>query len=54
MMKSKNKIIELILDGLNTDGDHHKQWYLEEILKKIVGKKKFNALKEDTDWEKGV
>jgi len=27
-----NKIIQLCIDGLCTDGGHHKQWYLEQIL----------------------
>jgi hypothetical protein len=29
-------IVELVLDGLYTDGGHHKQWFLEEIGR-IVG-----------------
>lgn len=27
------KIKDLAINGLLTDGAHHKQWYLEEILK---------------------
>lgn len=30
---NKEKIKELCIAGLQTDGGHHKQWYLEEILK---------------------
>ena len=26
------KIIQLAIDGLCTNGGHHKQWYLEQIL----------------------
>jgi hypothetical protein len=26
------KTMDLALDGLFTDGAHHKQWYLEQIL----------------------
>ena len=34
--KKTQKIVkELILDGLLTDGGHHKQWYLEEIAKAL-------------------
>ncbi len=36
MTRKKRKIEaikELALDALETDGEHHKQWYLEEILK---------------------
>ena len=28
----KDKIIELLAEGLQTDGEHHKQWYLNEVL----------------------
>jgi len=29
------RIIEVLKDGLQTDGSHHKQWYLNEVLKLI-------------------
>jgi hypothetical protein len=32
---NNNKVIELLKDGLQTDGPHHKQWYLNEVLKLI-------------------
>lgn len=31
----KEELKELCISGLKTDGAHHKQWYLEEILKKL-------------------
>jgi len=31
-MENKDKIIKLLVDGLQTDGAHHKQWYLNEVL----------------------
>jgi len=31
----KAELVKLLVDGLKTDGEHHKQWYLEEALKKI-------------------
>jgi len=36
------------IDGLNTDGAHHKQYVLETILK-LIGKNPDNP-----DWEKGI
>ena len=33
--KIQEEIYELCLEGLMTDGGHHKQWFLEQILKKI-------------------
>jgi len=34
-MENKEEVIELLKDGLQTDGGHHKQWYLNEVLKLI-------------------
>lgn len=34
-----NKITDLTINGLLIDGDHHKQWYLIEILKNLYGEK---------------
>ncbi len=31
----RRKLIELVKEGLATDGAHHKQWYLEQIGKEI-------------------
>lgn len=31
-MENEKKIIELLTDGLQIDGAHHKQWYLNEVL----------------------
>lgn len=33
--KTLEEIKELVLDGLCIDGGHHKQWYLEQIAKKL-------------------
>lgn len=33
--KDRDELIKLIISGLGTDGEHHKQWYLEEVLKKV-------------------
>lgn len=53
----KKKIKELCINGLLTDGHHHKQWYLEEILKVLDFnlkdiRKELN--KDDYDWEDGI
>lgn len=52
MKKLREKIKKLAIEGLTTDGGHHKQWYLEEILK-IVG---YNTkeLQKIYDWEEGI
>ncbi len=51
------KIIELCFEGLHEDGGHHKQWYLEEILKTITSAGMYEDLKHDEkygEWDKGV
>ena len=46
------EIISLCHTALMIDGGHHKQWYLEEILKKVVDN--FTELKEQYEWEDGI
>ena len=50
--KEKQKVYMLLLRGLHTDGAHHKQWYLEEILKLIIGVKEVKKLKSslNSNW----
>ena len=46
-----DKMIELVIEALQTDGAHHKQWYLEELLKLL------EPTKEQLwciTWEKGI
>ena len=49
-------IVRLAATGLSTDGAHHKQEYLEEILVKILGATEFERLRNNYaidgyDWE---
>ena len=53
------EIVEIALDGLFQDGSHHKQWYLERIIEKILGKNdaahlESNSIIEGFVWEKGI
>lgn len=43
-----------ILNGLLTDGGHHKQAALEEALKQLVGEIHYNQLKAQYDWKEGI
>jgi len=50
-------ILDYAINGLETDGAHHKQWYLEEIIKALgydlaTIRKEENA--EGYDWEPGI
>jgi len=53
----RDAIYDLCVDGLLTDGGHHKQWYLEEILKTLgydLDEIRQDLLKHDYDWENGI
>jgi hypothetical protein len=47
-------VINLCIEGLRTDGGHHKQWYLEHILLAMIPKEKWDELKRKKDWKKGI
>ena len=40
------KVKDLAIDGLFTDGAHHKQWYLEQILETLGINKIKNGIRE--------
>lgn len=42
------------MEALVTDGAHHKQYYLEEILTLIHGKEQFEKLRNEVQWESGI
>ena len=59
----KEEIKDLCVDGLMTDGEHHKQWFLEEILKKLgfdlvkISRDIIEEEGEDSDeyeWARGI
>ncbi len=57
MPPGPEKAKELAIEGLLTDGGHHKQWILEQILIALgydVGKVREELLKQDYDWEPGI
>ena len=55
--KVKKTIKELAISGLLTDGEHHKQWYLEQILT-ALGYNLDDLRKEKNekgyDWDIGI
>lgn len=58
--KREEEIEKLCIDGLYTDGAHHKQWYLEQILAVLYPEEKgMDILREelavdDYEWEEGI
>lgn len=59
---NKHKIKEHCISGLITDGGHHKQWFLEEVIK-MLGYNLDKIKKEEStpnkngdwyEWEDGI
>jgi len=44
-------IYDLVISALMTDGEHHKQWYLEQILKQLGHDPEKIR---DIGWDKGI
>ena len=54
----QENIKEFIIEGLLTDGGHHKQWFLEKILSQYLAHNLDQIRKELQDegfeWEPGI
>lgn len=50
----KTTLIPTLIQALNTDGSHHKQHYLEEILRLLTTEEEFQLLQQIYDWEPGI
>ena len=45
-------IYSLVISGLQIDGEHHKQWYLEQILKHLGHD--VEEMREHPTWDEGI
>ena len=43
-------LVDLAIAGLTTDGAHHKQWYLEQILHLLVSEPQYIEYKRTRTW----
>jgi hypothetical protein len=48
------KAAELAFHGLTTDGDHHKQWYLEQIVRELGFNPEEFVVATELHWEPGI
>ena len=48
----RTTITDLCIEALQTDGAHHKQWYLEEILRALGWN--VEQVRDEEDWEEGI
>lgn len=50
--------VQFALDGMFTDGGHHKQWYLNQILKTLLTPEEYAAkvidMAPDYGWDEGI
>ena len=61
-MSDKKKIKEAVEIGLRygqVDGDHHKLWVIDQMLRKLLGKDYDDAIAENTgeddfEWDTGI
>ncbi len=51
---AKRQIFKLCLDALLTNGGHHKQWYLEEIMRTLIAEERLEKLRAKHEWEEGI
>ena len=57
MPNGPQKAIEYAIHGLLTDGGHHKQWILEEVLKALgvnLDELRVELQTDGYDWEPGI
>lgn len=47
-------IVKEILHGLTTDGAHHKQFALEQVLQLLVEPEWYEEAKQEVEWEPGI
>lgn len=51
---SRDYIVEALLMGLTTDGAHHKQYQLEQALRRLCSDEWVNKMKQELQWEEGI
>ena len=47
-------ITNTLINGLITDGAHHKQWYLERALQLLAGDDFYKDAETEFEWEEGI
>lgn len=53
--EQKKELVQLCVDGLRSESSEHKQYYLEEILSKLVSSsREFDKIYGDYLWDEPV
>lgn len=59
LQKELDEIVDFILDCGGVDGSHHKQWVLDQILRKLLKDDYEAVIKKfendgEYEWDKGI
>ena len=54
MTDLRDEVENLLIDGLITDGAHHKQYYLERVFRSLFKGEYVDQEKEKFQWEDGI
>jgi len=52
--KELDKALVVLIEGLQTDGAHHKQWAMEQALAFICGDGWLEKARAEFQWEEGI
>ena len=52
--KELDKALVVLIEGLQTDGAHHKQWAMERALAFICGDDWLEKARAEFQWEEGI
>jgi hypothetical protein len=53
-LKTLSDVVTSLLNGLVTDGAHHKQYYLELALKNLVTDEYLEQCRLELQWDEGI
>ena len=54
MTDPRDALIKILITGLTTDGAHHKQWALDQILAAMVEQDWYDQAHAEFQWSKGI
>lgn len=54
-----NEIVDLLIDAMFVYGGHKKQWYLDQVLRKVLPEEAYEQIRLDVErttgeWDEGI
>ena len=53
-MELRDEVVKALLEGLTTDGAHHKQYWLEQAFRALCEDEYVDKAKREVEWETGI